>query len=75
MHGQKATKKIIKRSDFYEGHNKHSIKNHGCGNDFFDIFVRAGSKTGVSGGQQTGTILSSFFRGLSDTINSLTGAN
>ena len=42
---------------------------------FLIIFVRAGSKTGVSGGQQTGTILSSFFRGLSDTINSLTGAN
>lgn len=41
---------------------------------FLIIFVRAGDKTGVSGGQQTGTILSSFFRGLSDTINSLTGA-
>lgn len=42
---------------------------------FLIIFVRAGAKTGVSGGQQTGTILNSFFRGLSDTINSLTGAN
>ena len=42
---------------------------------FLIIFVRSGQKTGVSGGQQTGTILSSFFRGLSDTRNSLTGAN
>lgn len=41
---------------------------------FLIIFVRAGDKTTKSGGEQTGMILNSFFKGLSDTINSLTGA-
>lgn len=41
---------------------------------FLIIFVRAGDKTDVSGGEQTATILNSFFKGLSQTVNSLTGA-